>query len=135
VPRLVGMSSGKVLEIGPGSGNQLPRFDTTAISHIYGVEPNEQLFKRIRDDLIDKYALGNIYVPINAVFENVEALKSFGIQAGSLDTVVCMQVLCSVEDINVAIRRIHQLLKPGGQLLFWEHQASEDMLTRFAQSE
>ncbi|KAL3418441.1 methyltransferase domain-containing protein [Phlyctema vagabunda] len=133
VPRLVGMARGQVLELGPGSGNQLPRFTRSATSQIYGLEPNKQLFHLLRDEVIAKQNLGDIYISINATLEDDEVLKSRGIEAGTIDTVVCMQVLCSVSDATLAAKQIHRLLKPGGQLLFWEHQASNDMLTRLVQ--
>ncbi|KAH8817060.1 S-adenosyl-L-methionine-dependent methyltransferase [Xylogone sp. PMI_703] len=133
VPRLVGLANGKVLELGPGSGNQFPRFNAKVISCIYGIEPNEQLFNLLRNEVIEKHGLSDIYIPMNAGLENHEALNSWGIKAGSIDSIVCMQVLCSVSDMNAAAKQIHQLLKPGGQLLFWEHQASNDRLTRFIQ--
>ncbi|RMZ83755.1 hypothetical protein DV738_g871, partial [Chaetothyriales sp. CBS 135597] len=135
VPRLVGMASGTVLELGPGSGNQLPRFDRSAISRIYGIEPNEYLFNLLRDDAVRQHGLGDIYFPINAALEDDSLLDSRGIGAESIDTVVCMQVLCSVPDPARAAEHIHRLLKPGGQLLFWEHQASRDPVTRLVQGE
>lgn len=100
VPRLVGLSSGKVLELGPASGNQLPRFNRSAISRIYGIEPSEQLFNSLCDEVIDKDGLSDIYLPINAALEDEEILKSWGIEDGTIDTVVCMQVLCSVSDYD-----------------------------------
>lgn len=135
MPRLVGMASGTVLELGPGSGNQFDRFDRTATSRIYGIEPNEYLFNRLRNETIKQHGLSDIYVPINAALEDDKVLESWGIDTGSIDTVVCMQVLCSVSDPARAAKHIYRLLKPGGQLLFWEHQASRDTVTRLVQGE
>lgn len=135
VPRLVGMASGVVLEIGPGSGNQLSRFDQKAICHIYGIEPNKYLFDHLCKTQIKRYGLTSLYTPIHAALEDERELASSGITTGSIDTIVCMQVLCSVSDPIKAVKRMHELLKPGGQLLLWEHTANRDLLTRYVQGE
>lgn len=136
VPRLVGLASGTVLELGPASGNQFPHFDRTAITRIYGVEPNEYLFNRLRSETIEQQGLSDIYVPINAALEDAKVLEeSWGVGAESIDTIVCMQVLCSVAAPAKAAEEIYRLLKPGGQLLFWEHHASRDPVTRILQGE
>ncbi|QGA17223.1 hypothetical protein EYB26_004893 [Talaromyces marneffei] len=134
VPRLVGMANGVVLELGPGSGNQLPRFNHSSISRIYGIEPNEQLFQQLRDETIERHGLGDIYIPINAALEDSKLLEeTWNLGNRSVDSVVCMQVLCSVSDPDAAAKRIYRLLKPGGQLLFWEHAASQDFVTKQVQ--
>lgn len=133
VPRLVGEASGTILELGPGTGNQFPRFNRSVITRIYGLEPNEYLFAQLRDGIVEKHGLGDVYVPINAALESDEVLKSWNIDSGSLDTIVCMQVLCSVPEPFEAAKKIYRLLKPGGQLLFWEHRASRDRITRLVQ--
>jgi SAM-dependent methyltransferase len=133
VPRLMGLANGTILELGPGSGNQLPRFDCTVVSKIYGIEPNEYLFNQLRDETIGKHGWTDVYVPIHGALEDQKLLDSFGVLSGSMDTIVCMQVLCSVSDVSEAVKQIHRLLKPGGQLLFWEHTVSRDMTTRWVQ--
>lgn len=69
------MANGIVLELGPGSGNQFPRFSRSSISRIYGIEPNEQLFCQLCDDTIERHGLGDIYVPINAALEDSKLLE------------------------------------------------------------
>jgi ubiquinone/menaquinone biosynthesis C-methylase UbiE len=130
------MANGIVLELGPGSGNQFPRFNRSSISRIYGIEPNEQLFHQLRDETIECHGLGDIYVPINAALEDSKLLEeTWNVGDGGIDSVVCMQVLYSVTDPDAAAKRIYRLLKPGGQLLFWEHTASQDLVTRQVQGE
>jgi ubiquinone/menaquinone biosynthesis C-methylase UbiE len=134
VPRLIGSAKGVVLELGPGSGNQIPRFRSSAIGKAYAVEPNAQfiliLVQRAKDHGLDEK-----YTVINAALENQDVLTAHGIVDGSVDTVVCMQVLCSVSDAKAAARGIWRLLRPGGQLVYWEHQCSRDGVTRWVQSE
>jgi SAM-dependent methyltransferase len=130
---LVALADGVVLELGPGSGNQFPRFDRSVASRIYGIEPNEYLFNQLRNETIDKHKLSKIYIPIHGSLEDKQLLESFGIVPESIDTIVCMQVLCSVSDPSQAAKQIYSLLKPGGQFLFWEHTVSRDITTRFVQ--
>ncbi|THZ22288.1 hypothetical protein D6C89_06156 [Aureobasidium pullulans] len=133
VPRLIESAKGVILELGPGSGNQIPRFRSSAISKIYAVEPNAQfipiLVQRAKDHGLDEK-----YIVINAALEDEEILATHRIVDGSIDTVVCMQVLCSVPDARAAAKRIWKVLKPGGQLVYWEHQCSRDGVTRWVQS-
>jgi ubiquinone/menaquinone biosynthesis C-methylase UbiE len=133
VPRLVEAANGVVLELGPGSGNQFSRFKKTVISRIYGIEPNEHLFNQLRNETIKLHHLSDIYVPINAALEDKNILEEWNIGDESIDSVVCMQALCSVSDPTAAAKQMHRLLKPGGQLLFWEHTASQDWVTRQVQ--
>ncbi|WPH01298.1 Hypothetical protein R9X50_00413700 [Acrodontium crateriforme] len=133
VPRLVGMAQGAVLDVGPGPGNQLSRFNPSKIIHVYGIEPNDLLLGVLRERLNEYADLQKVYTPINASLEDDATLCSYGISEGSIDTLVCMQVLCSVSDPMTASKRLYKLLKPGGQLLFWEHQSSKDTTTRVIQ--
>lgn len=132
MPRLLSYASGIILELGPGSGNQIPRFSSSVISKIYAVEPNAQfipiLVQKARDHGLDEK-----YIVINATLEDEEILATHRIVDGSIDTVVCMQVLCSVPDARTTAKRIWKVLKPGGQLVYWEHRGSSDGVTRFVQ--
>lgn len=130
MPRLVEAANGVVLEIGPGSGNQFSRFNKTVISRINGIEPNEHLFNQLLNETIQSHHLNDIYVPINASLEDKNILEEWNISDESIDSVICMQALCSVSDSTAALKQIYRLLKPGGQLLFWEHTASQDWMTR-----
>jgi ubiquinone/menaquinone biosynthesis C-methylase UbiE len=50
-----------------------------------------------------------------------------------MDTVLSIQVLCSVGDVKSVMREVWRLLKPGGTFVFWEHEKSRDGVTRLAQ--
>lgn len=133
MPRLVALADGLTLELGPGCGTQLPRMNPKLLTHVYGVEPNSEIFPALERKIESLPDIRPIYTSINAAFEDEEALQAHGIVDGSLDTIICMQVMCSVSDAANAAKRAHQLLKPGGQFLFWEHVASQDGLTRIVQ--
>lgn len=104
-----------------------------ALTHVYGIEPNPEIIPALQVKVESLPEIRPIYTTINAAFEDEAALRAHGIVDGSLDTIVCMQVMCSVPDAVDAAKRAHRLLKPGGQFLFWEHTASKDRLTVYVQ--
>ena len=133
VPDLVAEASGIVLELGPGIGSQLPRYDTSKISKIYGVEPNVDLHESLRAS-IKASGLIDIYEIVPCGIEDVVELKKHGIVLGSMDTVLSVQVLCSVPDPDEMLRRLYALLKPKGQLIVYEHVKSKDLISSVVQS-
>jgi SAM-dependent methyltransferase len=60
-------------------------------------------------------------------------LRKEGIGEGTMDTVLSIQVLCSVGDVKSVMREVWKLLKPGGSFVFWEHERSKDTVTAVAQ--
>ena len=133
VPALVSEARGIVLELGPGIGSQLPRYDTSKITKIYGVEPNVDLHKSLREN-IKTSGLIDVYEIIPCGVEDVVELKKHGIVLGSIDTILSVQVLCSVPDPNEMLRRLYALLRPGGQLIVYEHVKSKDLISSMVQS-
>ena len=65
--------------------------------------------------------------------EDSDVLREYGITEGSVDTVLCIQVLCAVKDPKTVMKEVWKLLKPGGKFIFWEHGWSRDHLTTVAQ--
>lgn len=133
VPKLVSQASGVVLELGPGLGSQLPRYDVSKLTKVYGVEPNAELHEAIRAK-IKACRLDDIYEIVPCGIEDVATLKKHGISPSSIDTVLSMQVQCSVPDPDEILRRLYTLLKPGGQMLIYEHVESKDPVSRIVQS-
>ncbi|TQS31784.1 hypothetical protein Golomagni_07924 [Golovinomyces magnicellulatus] len=134
VPTLVSQAYGTVLDLGAGSGNQLPRFDADKLDRVYGIEFNPTLIPALNDK-IKETGLEDIYTPLVCRVEDADkALEQEGVKAGSVDSIVCIQLLCSIDDITAVVQKLHGLLKPGGEFIFWEHQEHEtDWMTRMAQ--
>lgn len=134
VPSLVAAARGVVLDVGAGSGNQLPHFTASSITHIYGIEPNAAFAGPLRER-VAAAGLEDKYTTIIAGVEDAEAeLRAAGVERGGVDTVLCVQVLCSLDEPVAVVRALHEMLRPGGELVFWEHQANErDWLTRQVQ--
>jgi SAM-dependent methyltransferase len=133
VPKLVSTASGVVLELGPGTGNQLPRYKVGNIERIYGIEPNPA-FISVLDSRIEEIGLKDKYTTIIGGLEDENILKEYGVVNDSMDCIVSMQVLCSVQNGPKAVEHLWRLLKPGGTIIFWEHGESHDWLTRRVQS-
>ena len=132
MPSLVASAYGTVLEIGPGAGTQLDRFDKTKIHHIYGVELNPVFVPNLLTE-VERAGLQGKYTVILGAAENDRLLAEYGLIAGSVDSIVCIGTLCSVTNPERAMHRMYELLKPGGVFIFWEHRRSHDFLTRLVQ--
>jgi len=97
-------------------------------SQVFGVEPNSRYKEGIAAK-VNKNGLGDKYKLIVAGIEDSDILRKEGITEGSLDTVLCIQVLCAVNDPKAVMKEIWKLLKPGGKFIFWEHGWSRSKLT------
>ncbi|KAJ5635735.1 methyltransferase type 11 [Penicillium longicatenatum] len=133
VPSLVQAADGVVLELGPGPGNQIHRFDTALVKRIYGIEPNP-LFEDAINAKLEKHNLRDKYKLIACGVEDSDVLREEGITEGSLDAVLCIQVLCAVKDPKSVMKEVWKLLKPGGKFIFWEHGSSRDHFTNALQA-
>ena len=129
---MISSAYGIVLELGPGSGEQSKRLDTGKIIKVYGVEPNISLHAALGTNLVEA-GLGEIYTIIPNGFVDAEALKEVGLERESVDTVLCIKVLCSVPEPEKIVGELYQLLKPGGQLIFFEHVRSPNRVSRLLQ--
>ncbi|KAL4890333.1 S-adenosyl-L-methionine-dependent methyltransferase [Aspergillus ambiguus] len=128
IPPILARASGVVLDVGPGTGTQMPLLRSPAIKAIYGAEPCAGLHAELRaraeaEGLADKYHI----VPTSVVAaELVPALEARGLSvagsgSGVFDTIVCVRVLCSVPDMRRTVAELYGLLRPGGRLLVVEH--------------
>jgi ubiquinone/menaquinone biosynthesis C-methylase UbiE len=114
--RALSAAAGRVLEIGVGSGLNL-RFYPTQVREIVGLEPAPRLAAMAR-----RAAMG---VPIPTTFIEAPA-ESIPLEDRSFDTVVTTWTLCTIPDVATALREMHRVLKPDGQLLFVEHGQSPE---------
>lgn len=120
VEPLLRNARGVVLDIGPGSGQWLYLFKpdkSNGITKIYGVEPNTGHHPALRKAIVNA-GLKGIYeiLPVG-----VENLESCGLQKGSIDTIVTVQVLCSVPGPESIVKELYPYLRPGGLWIVYEH--------------
>ena len=125
-------ASGTVLEVGPGSGSQLPRYDKSKITKIYGVEPNVDLHDALQKT-VKQCGLSDTYTIVPCGAEDFQTLARYGIEKGSVDTILSVQVICGVPEPQKTLRGMYELLKPGGQMIVYEHVESHDAVSRFVQ--
>ena len=132
LPALDALASGTVVEIGPGSGSQLSRYNKSQITKIYGIEPNVDLHPALRAS-IKETGLSDVYTIVPCGVEDFDKLREYGVLEGTVDTVMSVQVLCSVPRPEVMVKALYRLLKPGGQMIVYEHVRSEDWVSQFVQ--
>ena len=108
---------GDVLEIGIGSGLNLPHY-TSDVRRVFGVEPSAELQIMARK----RAALGRI--PVEFLSQSAE--DPLPLPDESVDTAVITWALCSIPDASQALQRVRRVLKPGGRLIFMEHGRSPD---------
>ncbi len=109
-PRVVGGAHGVVLEVGFGSGLNLPYYQN--ISKLYALDPSEELYS------LAKKRIENVSFPVEHLNASAEEIP---LDSESVDTVVSTWSLCSIPDPNVALKEIRRVLKPQGKFLFIEH--------------
>jgi ubiquinone/menaquinone biosynthesis C-methylase UbiE len=107
--------SGPVLEVGAGDGLNLRHYPET-VSRVVAVEPEPHLRS------LAEAAAARAPVQVDVVDGIAERLPA---DDDSIDAVVVSLVLCSVADQGAALREIHRVLKPGGQLRFLEQVRAE----------
>jgi len=110
---LFGNLQGTVLEIGPGTGPNLPYYPKDI--RWIGIEPNPYMHPYLRKEA-ERLGL-NIDIR-NGAAEWIDA------EDNSIDAVVSTLVLCSVQNIAYTLQAVLRVLKPGGRFLFIEHVAA-----------
>jgi ubiquinone/menaquinone biosynthesis C-methylase UbiE len=109
--RLVGAATGRVLEVGVGSGLNLPFYDE-GVSQIIGLDPSPRLLSKAQRASTRTAGL------VELLEGSAEAIP---LDATSIDTIVTTWTLCSIPEITGALAEMRRVLKPDGRLLFVEH--------------
>ena len=108
---LVPRARGTVLEVGAGSGLNLPFYDRR-VERLYVLDPSEALLKMARGKA------RRAPFPVELLACSGEDIP---LADGAVDTVVVTWALCTIPDPAKALREIRRVLKPQGMLLFAEH--------------
>lgn len=115
--RVVPKASGRVLELGFGSGLNLSYYDGNRVDHVWALEPSKEMWALAQDRLES--------VPFSV--EHVQApAEEIPLGDGSVDTVLVTFTLCTIPDVPRAMGQVRRVLKEGGRVLFCEHGASPD---------
>jgi len=116
--RVVGGAAGRVLEIGIGSGLNLPLYGD-AVEEVIGVDISPELLA------MAERATQRRRLRVQLLEGSAEHLPST-IADGSIDTMVVTWALCSIPDAAAALVEAHRVLRPNGSLRFVEHGRSPD---------
>lgn len=123
--KVIGGAHGVVVEIGAGTGANLPYYDTARIEQLWLTEPDPYMRRRLERKINDTDPrLREIARSVDGSAERID------LPDASADAVVSTLVLCSVDDVAVSAAEALRVLKPGGQLLFMEHVCSNQVSVR-----
>jgi ubiquinone/menaquinone biosynthesis C-methylase UbiE len=119
--KIVPLARGEVLEIGIGTGLNLPFYDRSRVKSIVGVDPALEMhplaLRRVKQ----------AGLAVRMVGLSAEALP---LPDRSFDTIVCTYTLCTIPAPDSALAEMHRVLAPGGKLLFSEHGRAPDESVR-----
>ena len=117
--RTIGAATGSVLEIGVGSGQNLPLYGS-AVDRVYAIDPSLELLNLARNRIADAPTSVSL---IRASAEQLPFADAV------FDTIVMTWTLCSIPNPIAALTEMRRVLKPGGQLIFVEHGLSPEIRT------
>ena len=115
--KIVPLAEGVVLDIGIGSGLNIPFYNKTKIKQLYGLDPSKELL-----DIAKSVAYEE-----NLEIEFLECgAESIPLPDKSIDTVLITYTMCTIPDVALSNSEIIRVLKDDGKLLFCEHGLAPD---------
>ncbi|MEM9899505.1 MAG: class I SAM-dependent methyltransferase, partial [Pseudomonadota bacterium] len=119
--KVVPRAKGTVLEIGFGAGQNLPFYNTKIVDKLYALEPSASMRKRATKRISES--------PLEIEFLDLPS-EQIPLPDDSIDTILITYTLCTIPDVDAAVREMHRVIKPDGILLFSEHGRAPDQGTR-----
>ena len=116
--KLLDNLSGRVIEVGAGQGANFSYYPTS-VEHVVAVEPEDYLRQRAEQAAI------STPVPVTVLDGVADELPG---EDGSFDAGVAALVLCTVPDQDRALAELFRVIKPGGELRFYEHVIAREPL-------
>ena len=115
--KVVPLAEGKVLEIGIGSGLNLPFYDKTKVDDIWGLDPSEELSEMARAVAIQEG------MEVNFISSGAEEIP---LPDDHFDSVLITYTMCTIPEVIRANTEIRRVLKNQGKMIFCEHGAAPD---------
>lgn len=115
--KIIPLAKGRVLEVGIGSGLNLPHYNPAQVERVIGVDPDDHIWTRSQrrrntaDFPVERIGLSGENIPM---------------ESDSVDTVVVTYSLCTIPDPVQALREMRRILKSDGEILFCEHGRAPD---------
>ncbi len=111
------LAKGSILEIGIGSGLNIPFYEAEGIDKIWGIDPSEELIamakNQIKDDTPD----------IELIISKAEEID---FDDAFFDTILMTYTMCTIANISEAFKELKRVIKPTGKLIFCEHGIAPD---------
>ena len=115
--KVVPRAHGEVLEVGVGSGLNLPHYDRARVTRLYALDPSLEL-QRLARQRAEAAGLPIEFIPVSS--------EKIPLPDASADSIVITYTMCSIPDVGAALTEMHRVLRPGGTLLFSEHGRAPD---------
>ena len=115
--KIVPHAAGTILEIGIGSGLNIPFYDKSKVEKIYGLDPSPELCE------MAKQAADKNEINIDFLLNGAEEIK---LKSNSIDTVLLTYTLCTIPNPFDALREIKRVMKSDARILFCEHGIAPD---------
>lgn len=115
--KVVPLAKGKILDIGIGSGLNIPFYDLSKIDKIYGLDPSSELIKIAKKMAVKKN------ISIEFLLCGAEDIP---LPNNSIDTVLITYSMCTIPEVLKANYEMLRVLKPDGRLIFCEHGLAPD---------
>ena len=119
--KVVPLAEGKVLEIGIGSGLNLPFYDKAKIDEIWGLDPSEELSEMAKQ-VADEESMEVKFISSGA--EDIPLPDNY------FDTVLVTYTMCTIPEVQRANQEIRRVLKDDGKMIFCEHGEAPDQNIR-----
>ena len=119
--KVVPRARGCVLEVGIGSGLNLPFYDPAKVSKVWGLDPAPEM-TRMAQRAARSLAFEVEFIGLPG--------DEIPLDDNSVDTVLVTYTLCTIPDTTAALRQMNRVLRPGGELIFCEHGAAPDASVR-----
>ncbi len=116
--KIVPLAEGTVLDVGIGSGLNIPYYNKSKIECLYGLDPSSELLN-LAKSLAKKNELEIEFIECGA--------EAIPLPNDSVDSVVITYTLCTIPDTKLSNQEIMRVLKPNGKLLFCEHGLAPDI--------
>ena len=115
--KVVPLAKGKVLDIGIGSGLNIPFYNSDKIDKVIGIDPSHELIDLAKD------FINNSQTPIELVIGSAESIPY---PDNFFDTVLVTYAMCTIPNVVTANKEMWRVLKDDGRLIFCEHGLAPD---------
>jgi len=115
--KVVPLAEGLVLEVGIGSGLNIPFYDSSKVDKILGLDPSEELNRMALKVAAEKG------IPVEFILGGAEAIP---LPDNHVDSVLVTYTMCTIPQVAAANKEILRVLKPQGKLIFCEHGLAPD---------